>query len=398
MGLDQEILINILAIDKAIEDYEFIHTYLGPEEFLREAAAIKVDAAYSFLGRVLEELDGTSGDTLPPYRRIYFHDLIRSVLTQIECFVFKQEKTSFKESIECLIGTSICPKFDIEAELNRLIGFLNQIGYPSLPSFRNRKKKVVEFEHEEALSTYLNQLIDVLTRMTLNRYQPLFPLDLAGVLEKSQLALEFTSGEPPCYYYYRKAYQGIVGVTFHRVLSEIDLKNFIAHEVIPGHHFYYLLKQAELDQGTTDLISSLDIYYSPENIINEGIAMNSDLIFEGLLEDEVVAAQKIEKFFHKIFYNSWYNVNIENIPVDPFYVMILRKEFNFAYDLIDVRMNYFTREAKFYTPCYPVGSSYVEQLIQRFGISVLPKLYNQHSVNTITDTILPPIDINQCKL
>lgn len=383
MTLDRQILLNVLALDKAIKEYEFVHVYMGPLELSEEAGKIPPESAREQLLLSLDLLDGPAGSSFSPSRKIYIRDLVMSVLTQADHFIFDKPMKSVQEVVERLMGTRICPPFDIDHELQDLAGFVNAEGYASIPQYRSQKN-IICFNSPAGFSDFLKQTIESLSAMTARKYGSIFHHDLCGIFDRSSISIEFTSGEPPCYYRYNGNYQGVVGISYRESFTDADIKNFLAHEVLPGHHFYYLLRQWSLDHEKTDLLHALDLFYSPETVINEGIAMNSDLIFRDKLEPEIAISLKIEKFLHKLFYNCWHQVNIEFEPIDPYYLMILRNEFDFPFETIESRIKYFTSDARYYTPCYPLGSFYIENFILNNDELELPILYQQHSVSTLS--------------
>jgi hypothetical protein len=112
-------------------------------------------------------------------------------------------------------------------------------------------------------------------------------------------------------------------------------------------------------------------------------SINADLIFADKLDNQILLAIKLENFLHKLFYNAWFLVNIENKTIDKTYFEILKDEIGFDEKIIDKRMNYYTMDEKYYAPSYPLGAYFVEKAIKELGIHNLDKIYLQHSTNTL---------------
>ncbi|MFH1728278.1 MAG: hypothetical protein ABIA04_07660 [Pseudomonadota bacterium] len=383
MDIYKDITKNILALSSSFEDYEFIHSYIGPKNIEHNASKISFKNAYRNLSSILYEINQSTTVVNLKHRETYFKDLLTSILTQADYFVNDYKNTSFKDTVEKLHGIKLIPKFNIEQELNKLNSHLYNLGYKNLEEFKN-ENRIVLFKNKNDLGNYVSKVISKYYEITSQKYSALFKLDLEKILSNSKIKIiESGPEDPTCYYHYDGNYQGTLGICIKSNLSDEFIKAFICHEVIPGHHLYYLIKQYQIDNSQIDLVGSIDTFYSPENMINEGLAVNSDLIFGDLLGSRVLITQKIEKFLHKLFYNMWYSKNIEEKEISRKYFDILKNDMLFSDALIKQRTDYFTEDDKFYTPSYPIGSYYVENLIKKHGLNILPYLYYQHSLDSI---------------
>jgi hypothetical protein len=380
-NLDQEILINILALDKGFEEFEFIHSYLGPEQVQKLAADIPVKRAYLNLKELKNHVDEKFPDEFPYFRRTYVHDCIDSILAQTELFVFKKEPQFFKSFVERLLGMQTFPQFDLYQELECANQTIKKQGFKSIQDYQNGRQEI-RFQHDHQLKACVRQIMKEQTAKVLKHAAPLFDFPIEDLLKKSKLCIESSKPvDPPCYYYYQGQFHGTVGLKMMKKYHKDYLTNFLAHEVLPGHHFYYLIKEHYLKSKKTDLLMSIDTFYSPENLINEGLAVNSDLLLEGNTDPYVVSMLCLEKLLHKIYHNAWYQVNVEKNPINPEIEKIVSHEIGLKD--ASMRIEYFTQEAKYYTPSYSHGIHYVEDIIKKQGKRVISYLYGQQSVNTL---------------
>ncbi|EKD50890.1 MAG: hypothetical protein ACD_62C00400G0004 [uncultured bacterium] len=383
MTLDRQILLNILALDKGFEEFEFIHSYLGPPIIRKLSAKIPVKMAYENL-HTLRELVRSDFDDEPPfYRATYVDDLIQSVLAQTEYFVLGVRSDSTKSLAERFLGFETLPPYDLGEELRVLREGLDDYGYGSVGEYR-KARQLLTFASPQQLSRYVHRLCDELSLRIKNRLAPLFHFDMAPLLNRSQLRVTATKkDDPPCFYRYLGDFHGMVGLSVKKNYFRDYLENFITHEILPGHHFYYLVKQQYLNSGTGDALMAIDTYYSPENLINEGLAVNSDLLFGEAWDARTSCTLAIDKYLHKIYHNAWHALNVSCGRPDPLCQDILESEFGLSRVEALTRLNYFTQEARWYTPSYSQGIHHVGHFINACGRALVPLLYGQHSVNTL---------------
>jgi hypothetical protein len=376
-------LVNVLALDKLFYDFEFIHSYIGPQELKILAKKKDPKKAYQSLKDFYKQIDYEIKDEFPFFRKTYIKDFIRSVLVQVDFFVFKNNKLEFKNIVEDIHGSKLIPKFNIEYELEKLEKFINNLGYKSIIEFRKKDKKI-SFDNRRKLIQHINKIIYEFYEITLQKYSKIFSIDLNYIFEKSNIKIEESKIKAPCYYIYNGNYKAKVGLKLKKKYSDSYLRGFICHEVLPGHHFYYLVKQYLINNNKIDLINSMDTFYSPENIINEGLATNADLILNDKLDEKVLGLIKIEKFLHKIFYNIWHVYNIEKrSEINKNYCEILTQEIGFTKNLMAKRIKYFSNYEKYYAISYPIGLFYVEKYLKKLGLENLMFFYGQNSLNTI---------------
>ncbi|MDR0953701.1 MAG: hypothetical protein LBM71_05980 [Elusimicrobiota bacterium] len=379
----EEILINLLALDKGFEDYEFFHCFLGEREYLKKASLIKFEDAYLFLKHTLTNLDSFDiNDTAPYYRKTYIKDLLVCVITQVEKFVYKK-KISFSKVETALSASSILPPFDIAWEFAVSDTKIRELTGLTTKEFRRQKNATLNGFKE--IKKYSQKIIDDNLQKALE-YSPFFKqFNLKTIINKMDIHIvNKTPNNSPCFFKYDGNYCATMGLLHTNNVQETAINAFVLHEGVPGHFLYYCIKQYLADRGQGDKITLLDTFYSPENCINEGLAVCSYLVFDKLVSSLNRATIEVEKILHKIFYNLWYDVNIKHM--DTKLERELLKLFNIL-PSANRLIKYFTKDEKYYAPYYPLGIYYGENIIPKIKKENLGFLYQQHSVNTLKKLI-----------
>ena len=383
-ALLEDIAVNILAFEQAFPDYPFLHVYFGPQAWRERAASVTPGQAYDRLQELAGQLGGID-DEFPRFRRTYVADLIRSVIAQADLFLHGRNPPSVGHVAASFLGIDLAPPFDLDQEAGALERRLGELGYESLAACQEARAAHRITGFDTARELIADRLAEA-KRMALSRLAPLLPCDLDSILAKSSISVERGPPGPPGCYRHDGGYSGTVMIGVDGALLEDFVTGLLFHEAIPGHHLYYMVRRAGLEGGgasSADAVEAIDTFYSPENAVNEGIAMNADMIFGAELPRQITAALLVEKFLHKLFYNAWHQVNVEGRPAD--FALWRRLAFDIGLPDQDIarEMQYRTEEARYYIPCYPLGIRLVEGMLAEFGDAVLPLLYAQHSAATL---------------
>lgn len=384
MKIEENIIKNILAVERHIKEYELIHAYFGPPRILKEAKKIKIKDAYNYLLNIRGKLKNFIPDRFPHFRKTYYEDLINSVLAQTELFVFnKKKKHKIKEAVEAFFAVKLPPPFNLEAERIKMFAELKSAGYLSIKQF-SESANPLYFKDLADFKGFIDKEIKRSFKMIKNGFGKNFKADLEEVFSKSKLFVEVPGRDmPPCYYYYKSKYRGATAVDLKKKLSDVYIKSFVAHEISPGHHFYYLVRENMYKNKKIDIAASLDTFYAPETIINEGLAMSVDVLFDDILERSVKIKGLAEKYFHRVLYNIWYSYFILKKSYKK-YTHILFKDFLLKKDDVKFWINYYIgNDWKYYAPSYAVGSYYVDKFLNKYGTQNAHYLYGQQSVNTL---------------
>jgi hypothetical protein len=383
MSFSEEALVCILAMDNAFPDYEFIHVYLGGLRYRRQAAKLSADQAYRRLKELAKQIN-VSGitDEPPRWRKTYVLDLINCVLAQYETFVLKK-RNPFVETVSRLTAAPPLPQFRLEPELLRLRAKLRDMGFKSIPEFE-RSKKRLKFKSRGALTDHVYISLETIINRLAKKCGGAFGFDLKKELNPARLKITVPGkDEPPCFYRYEGSGRGTMGVEIRAEFTEAYLQGFIAHEAVPGHHLYYIVKQKRIERGETDALDCMDTFYSPENAVNEGLAVCSDRLFGQLLDEPAHFSSRFEKFLHRVMYNSWHDVNVLHRASDAGMLRLCENEFGFLKTQLAAKLRYYTRDARFYTPAYPLGIAAIERFPKGLQVNLIPRLYEQHSINTL---------------
>jgi hypothetical protein len=376
----QKILLNLLALDKGFEQYEFYHCFLGGKNTIKKASSINFGDAYLFLKNTLADIDRLDiSDGFPYYRKTYIKDLLACVIAQADKFVYNR-KIRFVKLEEALTASPILPPFDIARSFAAADKKIKALGFGDIRAFRRLEAERVNGFKE--VKKYSRLCVEEFLQAAVS-YAPLFKqFDLKAIINKMQIKIvnEAVNGSP-CFFKYEGNYKGTMGLARTKDVSKPFLRGFVMHEGVPGHFLYYCIKQYLADSGLGDALTLLDTFYSPENCLNEGLAVCSHLVFDRLVAPWQRASTEAEKVLHQIFYNLWRSANI-SMAETSLERRLLARDFNLLGGP-ERLTKYFVKNEKYYTPYYPYGIYYGENIIPKIKKENLGFLYQQHSVNTL---------------
>jgi hypothetical protein len=111
-----------------------------------------------------------------------------------------------------------------------------------------------------------------------------------GLPEGEDIELHIVTGKPWLgYARYLSGLRSEVSVNTDVPFRADDLAHFAAHEVYSGHHTHRIWQEVELVRGRGELERSLDLLWSPEALISEGVAELAADLFAGADAHAVVA-------------------------------------------------------------------------------------------------------------
>ena len=104
-----------------------------------------------------------------------------------------------------------------------------------------------------------------------------------GLPEGEGVELEFVEGVRwRGYARYLGGLRSRISINAERPMPASDLVHLIAHEAYPGHHTHRVWQDAELVRRRGQLERTLDLLWSPETVLSEGIAeVGPPLVLEG---------------------------------------------------------------------------------------------------------------------
>ena len=378
-----QLLVNLLALDRLFQDYEFIHCYIGPAQYKNQAKKIPPEQALKDLEKLSNNLSEIP-NVYPFYRRTFIKEMLSSAIEQAHFFCKGKKVRSFKDQVQTLLGAKVVPPFNLDDELEKTKKYIKKAGYNSISQFMKNRPKI-KFNNINEIQRYTYNYIDQITAIMNASYSKVMPIPPKELMSNAKLVVEEACiPNLPCYYFYKGNGNGVAGVTLKKEMSETYLKGFILHEIMPGHHFYYLMKQHYIDNKCNiDHIHYIDPFYSPENTVNEGLAVNGEEILFDSLDKETLAGVKLEKFVHKILYNAWHSVNIKKDNSLKDIQHLLQNKIGFTKESSAQKLDYYTNLEKYYVASYPIGTDHVQKIIQQIGHNNLHMLYTQHSVSTL---------------
>jgi len=376
MDIASEIAVNALALDPAFRDYELFHAYLGPAALKRRAKRVKPTDAARRLEEILRNGETKAlPDVFPFFRRTYAESFLDCLCAQHDVFV-KKKRLPFSAATRRISACELPGAFNLEKELAALKKTLAASGFKTVAEFRKSAPRI-KFSSARELADYALEKADALSAFTQKRLGGHIP-GLAALLKRSSLTVETPKpGEPPCYYRYLGNYKGALGLSARTDFARHYVHAFIMHEVMPGHHLYSLIRQHLSDTQPQDALFQLDTFYSPENIINEGLAVNGDLILGEFCPQETLVSSRIEKFLHKVLYNAWHGRNLGEGKIPPECRHLLRGEAGFTAEETREKLNFYALQERYYTPVYPAGTRLVSDFIQKHGLGALAYVYGQ---------------------
>lgn len=381
--LEDRILVNLLALDDLFQNYEFIHCYLGPLKYRESAIKISPNQALKNIKNLSSNLVEIT-DVYPFYRRTFITELLQSVIKQVDVFCDKVKKQNFQDLIQTLIGTTLVSPFNLDIELNDVNNYIKKTDFKNIPSFLMNREKIYFNTIKELEKFIYDYIYEIIAKMD-KIYSKRISVSLSKLMDNIDITIEESKIKHlPCYYFYKGERKGVVGITLKNELNVSYIKSFILHEIVPGHHFYYLMKQSDIDNNQIcDSICFIDTFYSPENTVNEGLAVNAEIILDNQLDNDTIASIKLEKLVHKILYNAWYAANIYKKNNLGAFKNILQNEIGFDSRKADEKLKYYIDLEKYYVASYPIGAEHVQKIIKQIGKKNIYKLYKQHSVKTL---------------
>ncbi|MBF0443706.1 MAG: hypothetical protein HQK54_17495, partial [Oligoflexales bacterium] len=256
----------VVGLEDFFDGYELLHANLtGLRHTLEDP-----DEAIRFLQGINEADLAVFDDEFPAFRRTYIRGLISSILAQCRYFLpGLNPGHPVQRKVESLFSTSLPPPVDLESAWNLVCEDRMKIKAGGTDFSENLKTPLIIPEGRFEKYPFSKRL-----RKRLERVFGDLPF-----WHRMHVSLESPDeGTPSCFYYYQGNYRGIIGHDSPMDgQPDKDLSAFLFHETVPGHHFYYCLREYSWRKGKADIIQTIDPFYSPETPVNEGIATCIDL-------------------------------------------------------------------------------------------------------------------------
>lgn len=383
LSLPEQYVVLAFAVDQLLEDQSIIFNYFGPKELPQQAKAIKHFSIADIITQLkqLEKNLTAIEDEAPLFRRTYLRSQIRSLRGLLEYRHQKPTGTVLIKAIKNILEIDIIPPYDVDQEKQFLQTMLNQYGYDSYQSFQKTQTLLAK---EPATINTIKSWIKKLKTFTQSDILPniYHGNELQDFFEQSNIKIEHPrKGYPPCYYIYHGQGQATACFSKDHRKNELTMIASLLHELYPGHHLYYLYREKLFQLGILGVEYTLDLLYSSETALNEGIAETAPTYLVSLPE-EIKPLIKIalarEHFCKKLLYNVWYwhfvTESMSQQEASNWLVVHGDFEPEKARYWLD-----FLGDWRIYYPSYPIGTDLTQQAKLFFlylpkSISVLKKI------------------------
>jgi hypothetical protein len=234
---------------------ELLDSYYGPEEIrqrvdaeeLREPAALAEDA---------EALIAELGDDA------WLAAQVRALGTNARKFA--GEQLDYHEEGRLVYG--IEPRWHDEEPFRRAAAILEE----ALPGDGELRDRYARWFEETAIPAELVEQAVLDAAAELRR----LTRDRVGLPEGEEFELELVTGERWLgYARYLGGLRTHIQVNLDLPLPAADLALLISHEIYGGHHTHRVWQDVELVRGQGRIERTLDVLWSPEAVLSEGIAM-----------------------------------------------------------------------------------------------------------------------------
>ena len=252
-----------LALRLARHDEDLIDSYYGPQELSQrvEAEEPRDPAALAEDARALGE--DAAGD-----------DWLVGQVEALEANARKQagERLDFAEEGRLVYG--IEPRWQDEEPFRRAAELLDE----ALPGEGEVRERYARWFADTAIPAELVEqaVLDVaaeLRRLT---------RDTIGLPPGEEFELELVTGERWLgYARYLGNLRTTIQVNTDLPLPAADLVLLTSHEIYGGHHTHRVWQETALVRGAGQLERTLDVLWSPEAVISEGVAMTGPTLLAG---------------------------------------------------------------------------------------------------------------------
>jgi len=252
-----------LALRLGRHDEDLIDSYYGPEELAgrveaeepREPAALAEDAA-SLAGDAVGDdwLSAQVGALAANARR------------------YGGERLEYAEEGRLVYG--IEPRWHDEEPFRRAAAVLDE----ALPGEGDVRGRYARWFAETAIPAELVEQAVVDVAAELRR----LTREAIGLPEGEGFELELVSGERWLgYANYLGGLRTHIRLNTDLPLPAADLVVLVSHEIYGGHHTHRVWQETELVRGRGQLERTLDVLWSPEAVISEGVAMTGPELLAG---------------------------------------------------------------------------------------------------------------------
>lgn len=369
LSVAESYVVLVLAADKIIKEHAVVFHYYGPLSLEEEACAVAKKGKEYLLcqlkdveARVREDVE----DDPPIFRRTYLISQIRSLRGMLELTKKPLTGVELLEAVAATLG--IIPPMPFELEDQK-------------PEDKSRRSETVATDEDitawiEMLKEYCKS--NVIPRLFWNS-------KIGSMLDVSKISLmRPRKGYPPCYYAYKGGGEAEFAISDENRKNKVTAMRTLMHELFPGHHLYYLYREALYKAGFMEEEATIDMLYSAETPMAEGIAevmpYYVDFLEDETLREAIITMTSREHFCKKALYNVWYFKFVDRNMSDTEAAVYLRSKCGFEDKKVEDWLA-FIGDWRLYYPSYPAGTDAVSKFLKsnrELGLMYLylPKTYS----------------------
>ena len=242
---------------------ELVDSYYGPEDLSRRIAAEdprEPAALAEEADALLAELDDDP----------WLAAQVRSLGTSARKLA--GERLAYAEEVELVYG--IEPRWHDEQSFADAAAILDE-ALPGADDLRARYARWFEQTviPPDLLGQAVRDVAEELRRLT---------RETVGLPEGEEFELELVTGKPwTGYAHYLGGLRTRILLNTDLPLPAADLVHLTAHEIYGGHHTHRVWQEVDLVRGRGQLERTLDVLWSPEAVLSEGIAQAGPMIVAG---------------------------------------------------------------------------------------------------------------------
>lgn len=368
LSLAQKYVVLALATDFLLKSKRpVVFQYLGKKELQERAKEfLKINSKKKSLINalhILEEETSILEDAFPFFHRTYLISQIHSLIGTLEFTTKKLIGDNLKEAVKYIIGVDEIKPYNLDniyCEYNSMIKKYNYRNYNEF------KEKCTTIQNTKISLSKIKKIASSLQEAIKTDILPniFYGEKLKTYLDKSHVNfVEPKKSYPPCYYMYDGNYSATISLSGEHRKNELNVIRTLLHELYPGHHLYYLYREMLYKFGMLSDEATIDLFYSAETPINEGIAETA-LFYLKSLDQDFYRAMEIstarEHFGKKILFNVWYYYFIAETITKNEVIKYLMTHAEFTKDKAKQWFS-FISEWRVYYPSYPIGTDLVKR-------------------------------------
>lgn len=278
------------------KDNQYVDAYIGPEkleQIVKNEEQIDNDKLLKTTEKLTTDLEGMN---IEDNRKIYLKKQLIAMETVLR--ILNQEELDLKHVVKNIFDVK--PKWIAEKHFEEGLNLYKE-GLPGNGKLEERfnewsQRNFYEFESSKAKRDFIIFIINELKKRTKNF------IDLP---EQEDLIIEMVTNKRfGASTRYLGNYRSKIEINNDIPFNFFLLLPLISHELYPGHHTEFCLKEENLIEGKNYIENNIFILYSPWLVIAEGLA---EVSFE-ILFDSREAAEWLKDNIY-----SQYNINTDDV-------------------------------------------------------------------------------------